>query len=146
MAVLQRFLKLNMRCSSAAWETTRPGATLSFFCDYSKCYNKHDQISKNMWIHTSQKQETFQERYCNLCNEKYVPTGGTQKYCLRCKKVKRKETISRYKKRRYRGEKLRIALENQLRALDTKPGDRVQVSIENNKVIVTRLPSLQPKQ
>src|SRR2546423_7426110 len=105
-------------------------------------------MNKNMEIHTSQKQQTFQdgqEWYCNLCKEKYVPTGGRQKYCLRCQKVKAKEYKSRYNKKHYRLQKLIKALENQLRALDTKPGDNVQVSIENDRFIVTRLPNPQPK-
>ena len=98
-----------------------------------------------MGTHTSQEQQTFQEWYCNLCKEKYVPTGSRQKYCLRCQKVKVKENKRRYNKRRYRREKIWNALENQLRALDTKPGDNVQVSIENDRFIVTRLPNPQPK-
>lgn len=93
-----------------------------------------------MEIHSSQKQPTFQERNCNFCKEKYLPSGGGQKYCLRCQKVKRKESINKYKRKYYKRKKLEIALDNQLRALDTKPGDNIQVSIENGKIIVTRLP------
>ena len=101
-----------------------------------------------MEIHTSQKQQTFQEGqewYCNLCKEKYVPTGGRQKYCLRCQKVKAKEYKSRYNKKHYRREKIWKALKNQLRALNIKPGDNFQVRLENDRFIVTRLPNPQPK-
>ena len=101
-----------------------------------------------MGIHTSLKQQTFQEGqewYCNLCKEKYVPTSGAQKYCLQCQKVKRKESLRRYNKKHYRSEKLRIALEYQLRGLDIKPGDTIQVRLENDRFIVSRLPNPQPK-
>jgi hypothetical protein len=99
-----------------------------------------------MGTHTSQEQQTFQEWYCNLCKEKYVPTGSRQKYCLRCQKVKVKENKRRYNKRRYRREKIWNALENQLRALGIKPGDGFQVRLENDRFIVTRLSTSQPKE
>src|SRR5438046_1848289 len=95
-----------------------------------------------------------QERCCHLCNEHYVPTGGRQKYCVRCRqKVMLKEYARSNYKRRVkrrrdkemldRREKLRIALEHLLPAFDTKPGETVQVCIENGKINVTRLPSSQ---
>lgn len=102
-----------------------------------------------MEMHTSYKEPTFQERYCNLCNEEYVPTGCAQLYCLACRKVKKKERMKKYhirsKLKRALEVKLKKAMElvkiNETIALARE----VQITEENGAVIVTVLPKSQVK-
>ena len=99
-----------------------------------------------MGIHTIHTKKTFTEWICNLCNEKYVPTGGSQKYCKQCQKVMLKEYERRNAKRKRRRKKIRNALENLIRALDIKPDDNFQVRVENGRITFTSLPPQQPNQ
>ena len=75
----------------------------------------------------------YKRKKCIVCSEFFKPTSSTQKYCIRCGRVKREEYIKERNKNYYHNPKNKERIKRWQRENYRKPGVKARAQVNNKK-------------